>query len=447
MAERKSGPVKPPTIDLTARNSEAEVPRKPAIGAANPASAEKPAAQQGSGAGSAEKPAPAPEKPAEPKSRSDARASANSLLAVGLAGAIVGGALGLGGAYGLATLGYWPTSNSEAPDIAELSSELSSLYVRKSEIGAVVDNALATVDTGMTALDARVTMLESATPADDGAAISTLDERLGTLESRLQTVSSNLDAATISGGDAAAEKALGGLTESVSSLSARSEALAARITALEDAGTPAVSADEVTTLSQSVDALKTEIAEVSSRLSALQSAPEPTPVDLRLPLALSGMAEALATGAPFAGDLDMIRAALPDLEVPPGVADAAATGLGSPADLEARFKAEIPDILAARAGTAEGDWTTRLWDRVKALVALRPVATGDDTSPEAEVARIEAALADRDFGAAAGALAMLPDAMKAEAGALGTDIARFAATAELMRTARTAALATAGAGS
>ncbi len=469
MAERKSGPVKPPTIDLTARSTESDGSKKTEakkpevekadVGASKPASARTPSSRPASGsddkrgdkttAGAA-----TPGKTDDAKAASISRSSAMPLLAVGLAGTILGGALGLGGAYGLATLGYWPAAKTDTSGIEALSSEVSSLYVKKSDIGAVVDNALADVDTGITALDGRIAALETAAPADNGPAIAALDERIGTVQTGLEALSGRLDAATISGGDAAAADAVTGLTESINSVSAsmkslseKSDALAARVAALEDAGTTSVSADEVAALGQSVDALKTEIAGISSGLASLQSAPEPTPIDLRLPLALSGIAEALDTGAPFAADLAMIRAALPDLDIPAGVADAAASGLGSPADLSARFAARVPDILAARPATDQGDWTAQLWDRVKALVALRPVASGDDASPEAQVARIEAALADRDFAAAARSFASLPDAMTAEAGELGDDIARFAATAELMGKARSAALATTGAGS
>ncbi len=452
MAERKSGPVKPPTIDLTAKSKETDGPKKPAsdtaaASAAKPAGAGAPASRPPSGGDKTKPDAAVSGKKEDVKAASPSRISAMPLLAVGLAGTILGGALGLGGAYGLAVLGYWPATKTDTSAVAALSSEMSSLYVKKSDIGAVVDRAIANVDSGVSALDERVSALETAKPADNSPAISALDERVATLETGLKTLSDKLDAATISGGDAAAADAVAGLKDQMTSLSAKSDALTTKVAALETAGTSAASADAVTALGESVDALKSELAAVSSGLTALQSAPEPVPIDLRLPLALSGIAEALDTGAPFAADLDMIRAALPDLAIPQQVAEAATSGLGSPADLASRFEAKVPDILAARPADKRGEWTDQLWDRVKALVALRPVATGNDTSPEAEVARIEKALADRDFAAAASGFAALPEAMKSQAGGLGVEIGRFAATADLMHKARTAALSTTGAGS
>ncbi len=468
MAERKSGPVKPPTIDLTARERDKEAPKepqtekpeaataKPVAGAAaqkakpeSPAGTEtaataaaKPAASGKADTSEPDAPAPAPARAAPPRS---------GALIAGIAGAVIGGVLGLGAAYELALFGYW-TSGNKKQEIASLSNEIGSLYVKKSDIGGVIDRALGEVKSGVAELGARVTALENAKPADAGPAVTALEERVTTLEydleslsNKIGTLSGKLDAATIAGGDQAAVKAVTGLSGRIDGLSTQLDALSSRVKTLEDRKT--VAPETVSALADSVQALKTELGQVSSGLAALASAPAPKPVDLRLPLALSSLSAALDSGAPFVADLELIHAALPDLAIPAEVSAAAPSGLGRPADLVTRFEAKVPAMLAARPVDANTDWTTRLMDQLKALVALRPVATGADNTPEARIGLIETALAAHDYAAADSAFRQLPEAMQAEAGGLGTDIARFAATADLVRQARAAALKLAGAAS
>ncbi|MBU1174073.1 MAG: hypothetical protein KKH72_01630, partial [Alphaproteobacteria bacterium] len=199
------------------------------------------------------------------------------------------------------------------------------------------------------------------------------------------------------------------------------------------------------TVKTGLAALGDTVAALAGSVRAIENTPEPQPVDLRLPLALSGLGEALDTGAPFARELALIRAALPDLAIPDAVTAITGSGLGSPAALEARFAAFVPGILAAKPADASASWSDQALERLKALVALRPVGAENDTTPEGLVSRVEAGLAARDYAVAMAAFEALPAPMRAAAAGIGADIAGFAATADLIGRARGAALSLAGA--
>ncbi len=460
MAERKTGPVKPPTIDLTARSADKPAPdagktdKDTTMSAAT--RSDKPRSERVSTAGKAEAHGPHKAKPdlasaADKPETSDAAQKAKPsgksngvlpLVLTGVAGTVFGGILGLAGAYGLATLGYWP-SGTDATRIAALSDEVKSLYVKKSELGAVVDRAVGDVTSELAALGDRVGTLEANAPADPTPALDALTPRVATLETGLAALGKKLDTAVIGGGDPAAEEALGSLTSRLDGISTETDQLSAKLAALEAAKT--VAPETVTALDTVLQTLERKVETLSSGVEALQSAPAPKPVDLRLPLALSGLSDALETGAGFSRELALIRAALPDLAIPDIVAAAAVSGLGNPSDLEARFTALLPGILAAKPADDRASWTDRLVDKFKALVALRPVAGSADTSPEALVSRIEAALGARDYAAAAKAFAALPQPMRQAAGGIDGTVDAFAAASDLVARAREAALVLAGA--
>ncbi len=473
MAERKSGPVKPPTIDLTARDTEKPAPRA--------ADRDKPSATKDETARSRREsslPSGAARATGSDKTRPEAKPAddrpaaagdwlkklkmpdlsglrrlprrpdwlklpgpLSPALTAGIVGALAGGVLGLAAAYGLAAFGLWP-DRGDRGEIASLSDEMASLYVKKSEIGSVVDRAVVEVTSQVSDLGTRIATLENRTVSDPTSELNALSDRATALEAGLSGLDKKIDTVAASGGDAATGQALPGLNTRLDDISTRVENLSASLTALEDKRT--VAPEAVTALGISLRSLEERIATLAGRLNSLQSAPAPAPVDIRLPLALSGLADALESGAPFADELTLIRTALPDLAIPETVATAAASGLGSPADLAAQFAALLPHMLAAKPAAADAGWTDRVLDYFKALVALRPVAATGDTSPEALVGAIESALAVRDYKTASAAFAALPEPMRAAANGLDDRIAQFAAVTDFAVRARDTALMLAG---
>ena len=86
----------------------------------------------------------------------------------------------------------------------------------------------------------------------------------------------------------------------------------------------------------------------------------------------------------------------------------------------------IPDMLAQRPINAEGDWQEATLDWFRGAVAMRPNGDVEGDSPDARVARLEAAVGRGDFQSAAEELDALPDAMRAPAGSIEADIKALA---------------------
>ncbi|ODT80949.1 MAG: hypothetical protein ABS76_14265 [Pelagibacterium sp. SCN 64-44] len=204
--ETRSGPVKPPVLDLTARAGGPEAP------GARPE--EEPKA----------KPAPAAPSPAARAASSDGRAG----LAIGAA--LGGGVLGLAAAYGLAWFGLWPTTPASVPPadprlaqfataIPELEassqglrSELAALTQRLQALEAAEPvsaaqggdaEALAAVRGDVAALAARIDTLNPAAPAEAGLSgrVDEIAARLGSAEAQLRQLDSSVseNAAALAG--------------------------------------------------------------------------------------------------------------------------------------------------------------------------------------------------------------------------------------------------------
>lgn len=79
-------------------------------------------------------------------------------------------------------------------------------------------------------------------------------------------------------------------------------------------------------------------------------------------------------------------------------------------------------------------------DWVRGIIAMRPTGDVDGQGVDAGIARLEAAVARRDFAAARDELNALPATMQASAGDVATDIARLADAQAFLAQLRDAAL-------
>ncbi|MBU1174190.1 MAG: hypothetical protein KKH72_02225, partial [Alphaproteobacteria bacterium] len=217
MAERKPGPVKPPTIDLTAREQKTDT-QEPENKAAEPSAALRqpdadPMPGRAPSTAAGRRPAGTEKKPAGETASADApppkRGGSARFVVAGLAGTLLGGALGLAGAYGLAFFGYWPGGGADA-EIAALREDIGALYVKRSEIGGIVDRSVGEVGSELSGLDTRLLALETAVPEDMTPALDALDQRVSALTTDLDALGTALETAVISGGDAAATETLNG---------------------------------------------------------------------------------------------------------------------------------------------------------------------------------------------------------------------------------------------
>lgn len=467
MAERKSGPIKPPTLDLKANEAEKNPSGKPAAAgkqatgdpsrktaaAASPENAKpesKPAGDE-TGAGTTTGASTGNDKPTgtEGKEKPTAGATGGNsagtgktgtppppeesdsalwpFIATGICGAIAGLAL----AYGLATTGYWPQAAGQSGAIADIRQNMANLQ------GDVIAR--------VTAIETR---LESLTTASETTDLAALGNEIETIEQRLAA----LEQAPVSGE-----------TPDLAGLDTRFTDLSARLDALESRPVPDTAGTEVTgrlsTLSEQqseaqtalsdaqaqVESLTADLSGLTERLARLETEMEARPeadqdTTMRLPLALSGLETATATGRSFTAELNALADTVPNLTIPASLRAAAATGLARPDEIETSVRRAVPEILAAKPPLVDAGWTERTLDRLASLFAIRPSADPNGTTPEALVSRLEDAVARRDFVAANSILEALPDPMREAAGTVAGEIARQAAATQLAAAARQAAL-------
>jgi hypothetical protein len=409
----KSAAVKPPVLEGTARPAESPkstqeppiAPDKAAEAGPRPASLGEPAKPAASDT-KIKTESPSFAKPAE---TTPATPSGGNPWLAGIAGGI----LGLGGAYGLAFLGLWPTPPVAPPP----------------------------VDTRISTLSATVPELQTVT--------STLQDELATLTARV----AGFESASEPGQPAAdpqAAAATNQLTADIAALSARIDELSQApqtVTALADRNAATIEAMEadIAELRQAtadararIDGVTNQVATISTDIDAGLTADTQV---LQMPLIVSGLQAAFATGAPYDGEIAALRRIMPEMSIPEPVLAKAMTGLARPDVVARDFNAVLPDILAGRPINADGDWQDVTSDWIRGIMAIRPSGAVEGNDPEAVVARIEAAIARGDFAAAQSELAALPQPMLAAAGDVAGKIADQAAAQSFLSTLRQSALA------
>ena len=389
-SETKSGPVKPPVLDLTARET-----GKPESESAKPETAK-----------SAE-PKESASKPTPPKMPVPAEPEREFAFGAAIAGAV----LGLAAAYGLALLGYWPSAPAPVlqadPRLAQLGSAIPELQT-----------VTQTTQSELSALNARVAGLEKA----GGTAVASAPPvDLGGVQADIAALSARVDGLGAAPTNAVAATDVDALKTDLAGFGTRLDELGARIGTTE-AG--------VRTLETSVTATTAALAEQPADVGAV----------LQLPLVLSGFESAFATGRPYETELAALRAAVPDAAIPTDIANGATTGLTRPDVIASQFATVLPAMLAGRPANPDAGWQDGALDWLRSAIALRPTGelSGDD--PEAVVSRLEAAIARRDYAAAETLMAGLPEPMQAAAGDVPGLIRAQAEAGKFLEALRTQAL-------
>lgn len=465
MAERKSGPVKPPVIEAKARHTTTKPPAeaKPAPSEAKPAPSteskplpapipaaqSKPAIAAGqpeeirttpAGAEPAKPDAakaepaktetakpeptkPEPAKPAAPTSTSSVPPA--SKPAVPNAGAQASAA----------RPEAKPADKVEAPAAKSATPAL----ITAGLIGGVVGLALAyglaiagywpaatpTENPDVDALRQQLAQVASTSEEDRNTlaamrqAISRLQETpppepvdLAPLQTELTTLSNRLDA--VAAGASSADA--GALSANLSALDQRLADLSSRLDGMDQSGAGTT---------QALQAITSDVASLRQQVSEAEAQPSPEEAigpALRLPLILSGLEGAFATARPYAAELDGLRQILPETQVPQSVIAAAPSGLVPVATLAERFDAALPDILASRPSDPNASWQDQTLGWFRTVLALRPSGDVPGDEPEAVLARLEQAMARRDMTGADQLFAALPEGMRNAAGSLPDDV-------------------------
>jgi hypothetical protein len=405
MADRSTGPVKPPVIDLTARTS-ARADSESRTEAAS---------------------APHQDNARRPTATSPFEGANWQLLgSVAVGGAVLGTLL----TYLLSTVLPLPSHqqpmppdltafvNTQGEQITTLTDQIGQLQQQGKKTQVSLDATLAQLDGDMATVNKAIEDLKAAVPATSPAV------DLTPLETEIKTLKAQVDAlgAGASGADASA------IAQSLSDVQTSLTSLTTRLNGVD----------------QTVTALRSDLDTARKTLSDHISSALPNEVGpaMKLPLILSGLESALDTGRPFQEELAALASVLPDLAVSDTLKAAAATGLVRPDTLSQKFEATLPDILAARS-TNSGDWTQNALDWAKSLLALRPASEEDGDSPEAIVSRIEGAMTRHDYAAAATLLGQLPAPMQQAAAPVAAQIAAHAAADQLVADLRSRALSAA----
>jgi len=409
------GAVKPPVLDLKARpvGGDAAKPEvsKPDAGASSAASSGKPAGPSGpTGAATpVDKPKPS-DKPADkPKPAAVVEESSG----FGFGAALVGGLLGLGAAYGLAYAGLWPAP--PAP-VAVADPRLADFGKAIPELETVTQ----TTQSELATLTQRIGALEQAEPVAAPAAATTPVDLSG-VESEISALASRLDSLADAPAPTADNGAVDGLRSDLAELGTRIDELAGRLGSAE----------------ANLRTLDTTVSETSATLA---KQPGDIGAVLQLPLILSGLETAFATGRPYETELATLRAAAPKADIPTSIANKAAEGLTRPDVVARQFDAVLPAILAGRPSDPNAQWQDGALDWFAGAIALRPTGEIEGDTPDAITSRLVGAVGRRDFADAQALLESLPPSMQAAAGDVPALIAEQAQAEAFLQSLRSSAL-------
>jgi hypothetical protein len=293
-------------------------------------------------------------------------------------------------------------------------------------LGAVaIASLLSNRDTGVSVLDARLAGLElqlrelAARPLPpDARAVDELTARLGKVEAAPAPASDPALANRV----AALEGGVNALTETVAVLGRRSDEAAAAArdaVARADAASAALAElkQQVAHLS-APSVARGEFDAVADRVAGLEKSEKAAVSDdraLRLALAATALAAAVARGDAFAPELATVTALGADPKATAALAPFAATGVPSAAALARELAAIAPSLRPAADAPAGESFLHKLQLNAEKLVRVRPLdgAAGSDSA--AIVARVEGKAARADVAGALAELAQLPPAARAPA--------------------------------
>jgi hypothetical protein len=394
--DTKTGPVKPPVLDLKAR--EASKPEPVAETKTEPKSEAK----------------PEPKPTAAPPTRAKQLEAESTGRGFGFGAALLGGVLGLAAAYGLAWFGLWPTAPAPTP---AADPRLAQLATAIPELETVTQ----TTQSELAALNQRIGALETTPAAPSSPATTATPVDLTAIQADIAALSGRIDGLAATPAPAADTGATEALRTELAALTARLDEVAARLGTAE-AG--------LRTLDTTMTETTATLADQPSDIGAV----------LQLPLILSGFETAFATGRPFATELGALRAAVPDADIPTAIANKAEAGLVRPDVIANRFATVLPAMLAGRPVAADAQWQDGALDWFRSAIALRPTGEIEGDTPEAVMSRLEGAIARRDFVTAETLLAGLPAPMLAAGEDVPALVAEQAEAARFLDALRASAL-------
>lgn len=349
--------------------------------------------------------APAPEPAREPEPTTPPATDTRTVVerrGPGLGALLVGGVVAAGLGYGAAYLGLLPgrgsddTSAQIAAAIEAQSATLASLQDQVTGLASAEPPAAP----AMPELDLSPVLNELSGLAErlegNTASLTALGERVGALEDRpVLTGSVDEDSAAMAAALDQVEQELGEERAANAAMADELRTMAQEAQAAMDAAQAAIAEAEA----RAQDSVAASVAEAEARAEASIAAASAQ-------AALSRVRIAMASGDPFADALSDI----PDsIEIPAALAEAAASGVPTLEELQARFPAAARDALpvALREVSADGTAGDRAMAFLRGQFAGRAITPREGDDPDAVLSRAQAAVTSGDLDTALAEIASL----------------------------------------
>lgn len=170
-------------------------------------------------------------------------------------------------------------------------------------------------------------------------------------------------------------------------------------------------------LSKRIEGLEQSVKSAQARVEDKIAQNSGADASARQALAAVVLRDALARGAPFAPELNVLKNLGADAQAVGRLEPFAASGIPAPQALAQELSALLPPMKAALDTDAarSGGFLDKLEANASKLVRIRKVGETEGTDPAAVLARIETQLARNDIAAADKELAALPEKIRSSA--------------------------------
>ncbi|WP_237152882.1 hypothetical protein [Oryzibacter oryziterrae] len=314
-------------------------------------------------------------------------------FAAALVGALLGGAIALGGAYGLIASDLLTLPNPQPPQTQASAIDLTPIQAELDKLAGRLD---ALNGSGAASpLDQRVASLEEAlkaAPVGPGSDVAALRKAVDDLTARVSSTQA---------GAPDVKPELDAIKTDLAALKAAPPAVAPeRVAALE--GRLASLSDKLDAAAAASTALAERVSTIEARLAAGPKGGEIA----ALSLAVTSLSSKIASGASFEPEFALVAAAVPDLPDLDSLKPLAAIGVPTQDQLLASLPKEA--MAAARPVDAGNGVIEGLMSSAKSLVNYRETGSGTTDPLSQSIEAIVTALKAGDYPAAAAAADQLP---------------------------------------
>ncbi len=434
MVAKKTGPVKPPIIDLEANKSKTADKQKQR--------AQKSTAQPFEKAKTDAKP--------DLKAKEKAKTTSSGWFLSIVFGVLGGAVLGVAASFLLALVGLWPQNTAPIAPVSEVPAQNSTLISQLQQQLSEFESLSKSNQSNISSISATLKKDENDFTLKLQEINSQLSQQIEKLQRQIEAQKdqiitqfegqlASIDLRIVENQIAQFDERLNALAAGASNEEAMefANSIADLKTNISDLSNSiayineniALHNTQIVTLENNLDTIVQKVETQEIAMQEAQEADEKKAkqsAKAQLPLALSSFESAIYNGKSFDVALTDISEVLPELVVPDELKQSAVRGFDDPKNIISEFSALVPAILSARPIAQGASWQEKLSDKALSLLALRPTGEVEGDSPTQLVARIETSLQKQDFIVADELIKSLPQPMQEAAGNVGKKIAEFA---------------------